>query len=253
MDGSTFHRYWFTLEYDGGFFSGWQWQYGAPSVQETFQQALFSLTQETGVCHAAGRTDKGVHACGQSVHFDLRRPWCEDTLRKGLNFYLKDKAISILSVRAVPPSFHARFSAQYRSYTYQILNRSSSSALYGQRAWWIHRPLDVQQMNDAASLLQGTHDFSSFRHRDCQSASPIKTLDQLRVEAQGEGVFIHAQAKSFLHRQVRMMVGALVYVGLGKWTPAYLERVLHGKKTLVGAMTAPAHGLYLRHVGYETI
>lgn len=205
------------------------------------------------MCHAAGRTDKGVHACGQCVHFDLQRSWPEHTLRKGLNFYLKGKGVSVLSVRAVPLSCHARFSAQYRAYTYRILNRPSPSVLYAQRAWWIHQSLCVEQMAIGASLLQGQHDFSSFRHRDCQSASPLKTLDLLCVETQEDFVLIHAQAKSFLHRQVRMMVGALVYVGLGKWTPAHLENVLHGKKALPGAMTAPAHGLYLMKVGYEVV
>jgi tRNA pseudouridine38-40 synthase len=257
------HRYVLRIEYDGGLFSGWQRQRGPASVQETLEQALLAMTGEKVTCAAAGRTDRGVHACGQVVHFDLSRLWQAQVLRRGLNHWLLSQGISIVDATQAPPDFHARFCATWRSYTYTLINRPSPSALWGKRAFWITSPLDLALMEKAASFLVGTHDFSSFRHRDCQAQSPIKTLDLCRIErahdwtAHPAGcdphafIHIHFRARSFLHRQVRMMVGALVFVGQGRWSVDHFCRVLDQRKTLPSATTAPPQGLCLTGVGYE--
>ena len=242
------YRYRFVLEYDGSFFSGWQWQPSAPSVQDALQQAAFCLTQEKVLFFGAGRTDKGVHAWGQVAHCDFHSSWSEDNLRRGLNFYLAP-SIRVLSVYPVLLDFHARFSALYRQYVYLILNRASPSALESTRYWWIQKPLDIPAMEEASALFCGTHDFSRFRHRNCQGTSPMKTLDLFSVQKEGNQVRIQVQARSFLHGQVRRMVGALVYVGHGKGTAAYIRGLL-SLDALSLALTAPAHGLYLAQVGY---
>jgi len=249
------HRYALILEYDGSFFSGWQWQRDAPSVQTTLEAAIHALTKEEVRLYAAGRTDSGVHALGQVVHLDLSRPWSLDSLRRGINFYLKDIPIKIVHAHVCPPSFHARFSAQFRQYEYMILNRSSASALIEKRAWWVPVPLDQRAMREGCAHLQGHHDFSYFRHRDCQSPSPWKTLDALTLENRGDVIVIHAKSKSFLHRQVRIMVGALVSLGKRQFDCDHLLRlrdpIAQDPSPPHRATTAPAHGLYLTHVGYD--
>jgi tRNA pseudouridine38-40 synthase len=249
------HRYALILEYDGGFFSGWQWQKDAISVQTILQKAIFSLTGQEIILFAAGRTDSGVHALGQVVHMDLPQVWTLDSLRRGINFYLKDIPIKIISAHHAPQLFHARFSAKSRQYEYWILNRASPSALIEKRAWWIPVPLNMSIMQDGCRILQGHHDFSHFRHRDCQSASPWKTVDVLQLEQRGEILVIHAKARSFLHRQVRIMVGALVALGREQWDSHHLRALLSpseqpGAPSIQRATTAPAHGLYLTHVDY---
>lgn len=248
------YRYAIILEYDGTFFSGWQWQKDAPSVQTTLETALFSLTGEKITLSAAGRTDSGVHALGQVAHMDLSRAWSLDSLRRGINFYLKDIPIKILQAYAAPAPFHARFSAISRSYEYWILNRPSASALMDRRAWWIAAPLNQQAMIQGCAHLQGHHNFSYFRHRDCQGSTPWKTLDVLFLESRQDCLIIHAKSRSFLHRQVRMMVGALVALGKEQWGCDYLLHLLHPEEHTSHpthrATTAPAHGLYLKHVDY---
>ena len=250
------HRYALILEYDGSFFSGWQWQKDRISVQTTLEKALFSLTGEHTTLYAAGRTDSGVHALGQVIHVDLSQFWSLDSLRRGINFYLKDIPIKILQTYAVPLSFHARFSALSRSYEYWILNRPSSSALIEKRAWWIPVPLNQAAMKEGCTHLQGHHNFSYFRHRDCQSQSPWKTLDQLTLESVHDCLVIRAKSRSFLHRQVRIMVGALVALGREQWDSHHLLRLLNpmdqDPHPPHRATTAPAHGLYLKHVDYGT-
>lgn len=248
------HRYALILEYDGTFFSGWQWQREVPSVQTTLEDAIFSLTHQRVTLCAAGRTDAGVHALGQVAHLDLPRAWTLDALRRGINFYLKTIPIKVLRVQEVAAPFHARFSALSRSYEYKILNRPSDSALLEHRAWWIAPALDRDAMREGCTLLEGHHDFSYFRHRDCQSSTPWKTLDVLRMEEGGDMLTIYAKSRSFLHRQVRMMVGALVALGKGQWDSAHLLRLLNPVEGDLlpphRATTAPAHGLYLTHVDY---
>jgi tRNA pseudouridine38-40 synthase len=248
------YRYALILEYDGSFFSGWQWQKDAPSVQTSLQTAIQSLTGEPITLYAAGRTDSGVHALGQVVHMDLSKSWSVDSLRRGINFYLKDIPIKILQAQEAPPLFHARFSALSRSYEYWILNRPSASALLEKRAWWIAAPLNQEAMIRGCALFQGHHDFSYFRHRDCQSASPFKTLEQFTLKSHHDYIVIYAKSRSFLHRQVRMMVGALVALGKEQWHCDHLSYLLaperHTEPPRNRATTAPAHGLYLKQVDY---
>lgn len=243
-------RFALVVEYEGSAFAGWQWQPGLASVQQVLQDALYRLTQQHVTLAAAGRTDRGVHSLGQVVHGQLDRPLSLDALRRGLNFYLKGAAVQVVQAYVVDRDFHARFSAIGRAYVYAILNRPSATVLWRGRCWWIPQILDVRAMVDAAHYLHGTHDFSSFRHKDCQSQSPVRTLDVLTVERRGPWVLVHAQARSFLHRQVRMMVGALVHVGRGKWPPSQVQTVLQARQSLHGAMTAPACGLYFTKALY---
>jgi tRNA pseudouridine38-40 synthase len=255
MSVSIRNRYALVLEYDGSSFSGWQWQKDAPSVQTTLERAIFSLTGQPVVLYAAGRTDSGVHATGQVVHMDLNKSWSLDSLRRGINFYLKDIPIKVLNACEMPPPFHARFSALSRHYEYIILNRPSSSALMETRSWWVPQPLNRWAMDQGCVLLQGHHDFSHFRHRDCQSPTPWKTLDSLTIESRGSCLIVHAKARSFLHRQVRIIVGALVALGREQWGLDHLSSLLHPldgiRKKTHTSMTAPAHGLYLTQVDYE--
>lgn len=247
----NFYRYKLTVEYDGTSFCGWQWQPHAPSIQETLQKALFALTQEKTILFAAGRTDKGVHAQGQVVHVDLyKRLWDRAVLLRGLNHFLKNSGIVIVTIEAVLPTFHARFSAIQRQYTYKILHRSSPSALYDHMAWWVPYPLDKVMMQKAAECFVGTHDFSSFRHKDCQSKNPIKTIDTFSVRQNDAWIYLDVGARSFLHRQVRMMIGAIIYVASGKWTTWDIEQLLHAPKKMGGPFTAPAKGLHLVRVTY---
>jgi tRNA pseudouridine38-40 synthase len=244
------YRYRFILEYDGSAFVGWQWQKDLPSVQEALQNACFRLTQERPTFHGAGRTDRGVHALGQVAHADFSRFWSLDSLRRGLNFYLHALPLRVLSVASVPDTFDARFSALAREYSYVILNRPSESAFRALRSWWIPQPLDVSAMQETALLLQGTHDFSKFRHKDCQALSPIKTLTQLSIATDQDLILIVAKAPSFLHRQVRRIVGALVQVAKHKWTAKDIKRLLEDPHGPDSVPTAPSHGLYLKYVTY---
>jgi len=243
-------RWKLTIEYDGTPFVGWQRQANGLSVQEVMERAVAGFTGETPTVHGSGRTDAGVHALGQVAHVDLAKATTADTVRLALNDHLKAWPVSVLRAEAAPDDFHARFSAIGRRYLYRILNRPSPATLDKGRVWWLPVALDAEAMHAAAQALTGQHDFSSFRAAECQAASPVKTLDRLDVARLGEEVQITAAARSFLHHQVRNMVGSLALVGRGKWRARDLEAALLAKDRRAGGPTAPAPGLYLAEVRY---
>lgn len=243
-------RWKLTLEYDGGGLVGWQRQDNGPSVQQALEAAVTRFCGESVTAHAAGRTDAGVHATGQVAHLDIARATTADTVRDALNFHLKPAAIAVLSVEAVDADFHARFSATGRSYLYRIVNRRAPLALDRGRAWGVQSPLDAAAMHHAAQILVGHHDFTSFRAALCQAASPEKTLDRLDVMRHGQEISVIAEARSFLHHQVRNMVGTLKLVGEGKWSARDVERALQARDRAAAGPTAPAEGLYLTGVRY---
>ena len=243
-------RYKLTLEYDGGGFVGWQRQANGLSVQQALEEAVQRFCGETVAAVAAGRTDAGVHATGQVAQIDLEREVAPDTLRDALNFHLKPLPVSVLAAERAPDGFHARFSAVQRRYLYRIVNRRAPLALDAGRAWRVPKPLDAEAMHRAAQALVGKHDFTSFRASLCQAASPVKTLDRLEVARHGEEISVRAEARSFLHHQVRNMVGSLKLVGEGRWSEADLVRALEARDRSAAGPTAPAHGLYLVEVRY---
>jgi tRNA pseudouridine38-40 synthase len=243
-------RFKLTLEYDGGPFVGWQRQDNGPSVQQALEEAIHRFCGETVTSFAAGRTDAGVHARGQVVHFDLAREAGADTVRDALNFHLKPAPIAVLKAEVAPADFHARFSAKARHYLYRIVNRRAPLAIERGRAWLVGAPLDAAAMHAAAQLLVGHHDFSSFRASLCQADSPMKTLDVLDVTRAGDEVLITARARSFLHHQVRNMVGTLKLVGEGKWTRKDVTQALEARNRSAAGPTAPPEGLYLTQVWY---
>jgi tRNA pseudouridine38-40 synthase len=243
-------RYRLTLEYDGTPFVGWQVQALAPSVQGRLAEALRKFCGETVVPRGAGRTDAGVHALGQVAHVDLAREWPPDTARAAVNFHLKPDPISVLDCAIVPADFDARFSAVARHYHYRILARQGPPALDGNRVWWVPQRLEPAAMAEAARVLVGRHDFTTFRAAGCQAKSPVKTLDRLEVTTSGNEIVIEASARSFLHHQVRSMVGSLKLVGEGKWSAADLAAALAAKDRAACGTVAPARGLYLVRVDY---
>lgn len=243
-------RYRATIEYDGGPYNGFQLQAGQPSVQGELERALAAFTGEAPRVHVAGRTDTGVHATGQVVHFDLDRVWEPRRIRDAANAHLGMAPVVMLAVEAVGEDFHARFSAKGRRYLYRVLDRRPPPALERARLWWVKTPLDVGAMDEAAQALVGLHDFSTFRDAHCQSNSPVKSLDVARVTRVGEEVRLVFEARSFLHRQVRSMTGALVYVGAGRWKPEQLAEALAAADRAACPPVAPAHGLYLTGVEY---
>ncbi len=244
-------RWKLVIEYDGQPFSGWQRQDNGPSVQQALEEALCRLSGETIRIHASGRTDAGVHALGQVVHFDLEKPFLPDRICDGLNFHLRPNPITVLSAEPVSEGFHARVTSTGRSYLYRILNRRTPPALDAGRVWHVRRPLDATAMHDAAQVLVGPHDFTSFRASLCQAKSPLKTLDRLNVERVGEEIHIHAAARSFLHHQVRNMVGTLEWVGAGKWNAADVRAALEARDRRSGGPTAPPDGLYFIEARYQ--
>ncbi|MCC7017059.1 MAG: tRNA pseudouridine(38-40) synthase TruA [Rhodospirillales bacterium] len=243
-------RYRLLLEYDGGPYVGWQRQDNGLSVQEVLEGAIFALSGERADTVAAGRTDAGVHALGQVVHFDLARAFPPETVRDALNFHMKPHPVAVREAAVAEPDFHARFSAKSRSYVYRIANRRARLALDFGRKWWVPAPLDAAAMAEAAKVLVGRHDFTTFRAALCQAQSPVKTLDVLAVERAGEDIVVSAKARSFLHHQVRNMVGTLRLVGEGKWTAADVQAALDARDRTKGGPTAPPEGLYLVEVGY---
>lgn len=243
-------RYRLTLEYDGGPFKGWQRQANGPSVQQALEEAVHAFCGETVQVTAAGRTDSGVHATGQVAHLDLEREVGLDTLRAALNHHLRPAPVVVLEAAAVEDDFHARFSARARHYLYRIVNRRAPLALDAGRAWFVPHRLDAELMYEAAQRLVGRHDFTSFRSALCQARSPVKTLDRLIVLGTGDDVTITAHAPSFLHHQVRNMVGTLKLVGEGKWAPDRVEAALAARDRAAAGPTAPACGLYLTRVDY---
>lgn len=243
-------RYKILLEYDGSNYAGWQAQPHAASVQQKLQQAIYSFCQTNTIVYGSGRTDAGVHALGQVAHFDL--PTTRDTyeVTKALNYYLRNSNISVLSTLIVPDTFHARFLAIMREYRYDIINRSSPPAVMSQYAWHIPLPLDIKAMRLGAIHLIGTHDFNSFRSSECQSKSPYKTIDAIEIEHYDEKISFRIKARSFLHNQVRIIVGTLVDIGLGKKDPEDIKKILLAKDRTKAGRTAPALGLFFVSVEY---
>jgi tRNA pseudouridine38-40 synthase len=243
-------RYKLTIEYDGTPFVGWQVQDNGVSVQGVLAEAVLAFAGERAVVGGAGRTDAGVHALGQVAHVDLAKDWPADTVRDALNAHLRPHPIAVLLAERVADDFDARFSAIKRHYRYRIVNRRADLALEALRAWRIPRPLDAAAMHDAAQKLVGRHDFTTFRSTECQAKSPVKTLDRLDVARDGDEVRITAIARSFLHNQVRSMVGSLVHVGEGKWSADDLAAALAARDRTACGQVAPPQGLYLVRVEY---
>jgi tRNA pseudouridine38-40 synthase len=244
-------RYKLILEYEGAPFVGWQRQENGLSVQEALESALFAMTGERATAHGAGRTDAGVHALGQVAHVDLMRDWDPWRLVEGLNAHLVSHPVAILSVERVAVDFDARHSASARHYLYRIVNRRAPLTLDRGRAWRLKPRLDAEAMREAARALVGRHDFSTFRDAQCQAKSPIRTLDRLDVKREGDEVRFETSALSFLHRQVRSIVGSLVDVGLGRWSASDLKAALKAADRSRCGQVAPASGLYLVRVDYS--
>ncbi|WP_026381788.1 tRNA pseudouridine(38-40) synthase TruA [Afifella pfennigii] len=243
-------RYRIILEYDGGPFIGWQRQKNGPSVQAAVEAAIAALAREEVTIRGAGRTDTGVHALGQVAHFDLEKTFPPDTVRDALNAHLRPAPVAVLAAARVAADFDARFSAVKRHYLYRIVNRRAPLALERGRAWQVPVPLDAEAMHEAAQLLLGRHDFTTFRAAECQAKSPVKTLDRLQVRRAGEAIEIDASARSFLHSQVRSMVGSLKLVGEGKWRGRDLAAALRAAERKRCGPLAPPQGLYLARVDY---
>lgn len=243
-------RYKLTIEYDGGPFVGWQRQDNGPSVQRAVEDAIFAFSGQKVRVQGAGRTDAGVHALGQVAHVDLDNDPAADTLRDAVNAHLRPQPVAVREALAVLPDFDARRSAIRRSYRYRIINRRAPLTLDAGHAWQVTRPLDADAMHAAAQCLVGHHDFTSFRASECQAKSPVKTLDRLDVSRHGEEILVETEARSFLHHQVRNMVGTLKLVGEGKWSAAEVSGALEARQRSAAGPTAPADGLYLVAVGY---
>ncbi len=243
-------RYKLTIEYDGTPFVGWQVQDNGVSVQGVMTDAVFAFAGARTVVAGAGRTDAGVHALGQVAHVDLGKEWDADTVRDALNAHLRPHPVAVLTAERVADDFDARFSAIRRHYLYRAVNRRADLALDQQRAWRVPRPLDSSAMHDAAQKLVGRHDFTTFRSSECQAKSPVKTLDRLDVTRHGDEVRVTAMARSFLHNQVRSMVGSLIHVGEGKWSAADLAAALAARDRAACGQVAPPQGLYLVRVEY---
>lgn len=242
-----------TIEYDGGPYIGWQRQNNGPSIQTTIENAALAFVQAPVAVLGAGRTDAGVHATGQAAHLDVPKKFTAPEVMEALNAHLSSVPITILSANEVPNDFHARFSATSRRYLYRILSRRQPPALNIGRAWHHKHSLDLNLMEAASKHFLGQHDFTSFRASKCQANSPIRTLDRLDVEAVGNEIHIHAEARSFLHHQVRNITGTLTLVGRGKWRPSDVKIALKATCRSAAGPTAPAHGLYLVGVDYPPI
>jgi len=243
-------RYKLTIEYDGTPFVGWQIQAKGTTVQGVLTEAVARFSGEQVHVQGAGRTDSGVHATGQVAHIELSKEWRPETVRDAMNAHLRPHPVAVLSAEPASDDFHARFSAIGRRYFYRIIARRADLVLDRDRMWRVLRPLDPVGMAEAASRLVGRHDFTTFRAIGCQAASPVKTLDRLDVEVLGDEIRVHAEARSFLHHQVRSMVGTLVKVGEGAWAPDDVQAALEAQdRTRCGPM-APSAGLYLAEVLY---
>jgi tRNA pseudouridine38-40 synthase len=223
---------------------GWQRQDHGPSVQQALEEALARMTGELPAVHAAGRTDAGVHALAMSAHVEIEKTLTEHRLREGVNALVRPQPISVLAAELVPDDWHARFSCVGRRYVYRILNRRAPPALERRRVWHVAVPLDADAMAEGAAFLVGRHDFTTFRSVHCQSDSPVKTLDLLTVSRQGDEIRIEAAARSFLHHQVRSMVGCLALVGRGQWKPSEMKAALEARDRSALGFNAPPNGLY---------
>lgn len=246
-------RWKLTIEYDGRPFSGWQFQPHIISVQQVIEEAIHKFCQQEIRVHVAGRTDAGVHARGQVAHFDLDygvRALSGYELIKAINAHLHDHPVSVIDAQPVSEDFHARFSATNKLYIYRILNRSARPALDIGKVWHVKKPLDADAMHDAAQLLLGHHDFTTFRATECQAKTPMRSLDRADIIRQGEYLECHFEGRSFLHHQVRNMVGTLALIGEGKWTKDDLTQAFAAKDRTKGGPTAPPDGLYLVRIDY---
>ena len=243
-------RWRLTIEYDGAPFVGWQRQALGESVQGVVERAIGQMTGEAVTVHAAGRTDAGVHALAMEAHVDIAKPLTDHRLREGMNALVRPHPVSVLEVGQVADDWHARFSCTGRRYLYRILNHRAPPALLRGKVWHIGAPLDLDAMNEGASKLLGSHDFTTFRSVHCQSANPVKTLDELDVERVGDVIHIRAAARSFLHHQVRSMVGCLGMVGRGQWTPRDISTALAARDRAALGLNAPPEGLYFVSASY---
>ena len=246
-------RYKLTVEYDGSVFAGWQRQDNAPSVQQTLETAAEALDGAPVQVIGAGRTDAGVHATGQVAHLDLVKTLRADKVRDALNAHLRPHPVSVLEAEEAAPGFHARFDATGRSYVYRIVNRRADLALDKGRAWRVVVDLDAEAMHTAAQALVGRHDFTTFRDANCQADTPVKTLREISVVRQGQVIEVRTSARSFLHRQVRSMVGSLVEVGRGRESVGWIGEILAAKDRTKCGPVAPADGLYLVGVSYQAL
>ncbi len=246
-------RYRLLIEYDGNDLAGWQLQSVLPTVQGVIENAIEKIHGQHARIFGAGRTDAGVHAMGQVAHVDLPRSWDVFELRNAINGNVRPNRVSVLEIEEVSGDFHARFSATERRYLYRILNRRAPPALDRGKVWHVPAPIDAAAMHKSAQLLVGTHDFTTFRSTSCQALSPVKTLEVLKVSRFGEEIEIEAVARSFLHNQVRSMVGTLKLVGEGKWTWRHVQKALAAKDRTACGTVAPPQGLCLVSVGYQRL
>ncbi|MCB2079027.1 MAG: tRNA pseudouridine(38-40) synthase TruA [Novosphingobium sp.] len=245
-------RFALTLEFEGGPFMGLQRQAHGPSVQQSVEEAVFKVTGEDARMHAAGRTDTGVHALAMRAHVDIDKDFTPFRLMEALNALLRPDPIAVIACEIVPDDWHARFSCVGRAYQYRIVNRRAPLTLERGRAWHVAQPLDADAMHQAAQALVGLHDFTTFRSAHCQAHSPLKTLDRLDVRREGERVLIEAEARSFLHHQVRSMVGCLVLVGLGRWDIGQVAEALEERDRQALGLNAPPEGLYFVQAVYPS-
>ena len=243
-------RFAFTVEFDGRPFMGWQRQAHGPSVQQTIEDAIAAVTGEAAVIHAAGRTDAGVHGLAMRAHADIAKDIAPFRLMEAINARMRPAPVAILACETVADDWHARFSCTGRSYVYRIANRRAPLTFDAGLVWRVVQPLDADAMQAAAQHLVGSHDFTTFRSAHCQAHSPLKTLDRLDVERQGDRIAIHAAARSFLHHQVRSMVGCLAMVGMGRWTANDLRDALEAKDRAALGLNAPPDGLYFVRATY---
>ena len=243
-------RYKINVEYDGTDLIGWQENIQGPSVQSLLQDAIFKFCGERVVVYSAGRTDAGVHALSMVAHFDLEKDTAPETIMRAMNFYLINDPVSVLNCEKVSDDFHSRFSCVKRNYKYVVLNRAAPVVLQRNRVWWVPQKLDVEKIKIAAQKLIGKHDFTSFRAAQCQSKSPIKTLDSCTITQNADEIIFEFSARSFLHHQVRNMVGTLVEIGMGK--DLDIDKIFDAKNRSAAGINAPASGLYFVRADYAT-
>ncbi len=243
-------RYKLTVEYDGSPFVGWQRQDNGPSVQAAIEEAIHKFCGEQVTVHAAGRTDTGVHALGQVIHVDLAKDTTPDTVRDAVNAHLRPRPVAIVTSETARPDFNARFDAVQRHYLYRIASRRAPLTLTRGQVWGVPQPLDPEAMHDAAQVLVGRHDFTTFRAVQCQAKSPVRTIDAIQVAPMGDEIHITVSARSFLHNQVRSVAGSLKLVGDGKWCADDLRAALQAADRAACGPVAPPHGLYLTRVDY---
>lgn len=244
------YRYKIILEYIGASYCGWQRQKESLSLQQVIEEAIFAFSKEDAAVTVAGRTDAGVNAYGQVAHFDLEKCYVPRRLMQSINHFSRPHTIGVVSAEEVDLEFHARFSAKARHYVYKILNRPSVNIVNKGLQHWVRHDLDINKMQEAANYLLGKHDFSSFRASECQSNSPMRTVDKIDLVRDGDNIEIRVSALSFLHHMVRNIVGSLILVGEGKWEPIKMKEALEAVDRRAAGPTAPAHGLYFVRVDY---